>query len=640
MFSGRSAVLAAAWLMLCAPPIRGQKEDVPIDSLAMPAPPDTTGPLIPGYTLPPVTVTAVRLELASILAPTLLELDRWATSDEAAWRSSHLPGAFLKSYGGPGALRSLSVGGGAAAHTAVLLEGIPLNSPQFGGVDLSTIPLQRIGRIAFLPHGGTAIGSSTALSGAINLSPRPITTGALLASGSYGLSQFSAELATPAGRAGMALGQAFYRGGYGYNYRGQIRQRENNAYRQRYYQGRAEGLAGRIRFTGRVWLAQTVRGVPGPISSPSPAAIQEDDWSLLAISADLPGSLSHHRGQLYGQTQGFTYRDPAVAIDARHDVTISGAQYLYHRWWPAGLTTLSRLEIRRESLESTAAGSHRRLPWSFSQQVQASYRDDLQLLAALRIAGHGSGRPWTSGDVALRWQPAGIGLIEELALMAARNLRQPTFNDLFWVPGGNPDLTPEQSATAGVRSRWRLGAQLFLRLDAYHTVYTDLIEWSPGPGGIWRPGNISSARVSYAPVTLDGAFSGGGTFELGLNLMRSENLGSGPGGSGANRGKSLRYKPPLAGHLRLTADGPLGTDLVLQGAGSAGYVTYYNYPEDETLPGNWRWDIYLRRHLAVGRLAHVVTLGIINLADVDISTVSGYPEPGRTMTLTWQMERR
>ena len=635
MFSGRSAALAAAWLMLGAPPLRGQTGDVPNDSLAMPALSDTTGPLIPDYALPPVTVTAVRLELASILAPTLVELDRWATSDEAAWRSSHLPGTFLKSYGGPGALRSLSVGGGSAAHTAVLLEGIPLNSPQFGGVDLTTIPLQRMGRIAFLPHGGTAIGSSTALSGAINLVPRAITTGALLALGSYGLSRFSAEIASPGGRAGVALGQTLYRGGHGYNYRDQIRQRENNAYQQRHFQGRAEAPAGEFRLTGRAWLAQTVRGVPGPISSPSPDATQEDDWSLVALSADLPGNRSHHRWQLYGQTQGFIYRDPASAIDARHDVTISGAQYLYHRWWPAGMTTLSRLEIRRETLESTAAGSHRRWPWSLGQQVQATYRDDLQLLAALRIAGHGSGRPWTSGDVALRWQPTGVRLIEELALMAARNLRQPTFNDLYWVPGGNPHLTYEQSATAGVRSRWRLGPRMALRLDAYHTAYTDLIEWAPGVGGISHAGNISAAQVTYAPLTLDGSFSGGGTFEVGLNLMLSENQGS-----SANRGKPLRYNPPFAGHVRFTADGPLGTALVLQGAGSASYVTNYNYPEDKTQPGHWRWDIYLRRHLFVGKLAHVGTLGISNLADADISTVLGYPEPGRTLTLTWQMERR
>ena len=128
------------------------------------------------------------------------------------WATGHLAGSFLKSYGGPGSLQSLSVGGGASAHTMVLMEGIPLNSPQSGGLDLTILPMGLVGRMEYLPHGGSTLYGSAALSGVVHLAPRPPRTGPLLTTGSYVPHLVHGSLGWPSESSGPTL-VPFIRGG-------------------------------------------------------------------------------------------------------------------------------------------------------------------------------------------------------------------------------------------------------------------------------------------------------------------------------------------------------------------------------------------------------------------------------------------
>ncbi|WKK67248.1 TonB-dependent receptor plug domain-containing protein [Lutimonas zeaxanthinifaciens] len=85
-------------------------------------------------------------------------------------------------------------------------------------------------------------------------------------------------------------------------------------------------------------------------------------------------------------------------------------------------------------------------------------------------------------------------LIDKFSLRAAfsTNYRLPTFNDLYWEPGGNPDLKPEfsSSAEAGinyVNKGFRFSA-------AYYIINSeDLIQWRPVTQDFWRPQNVSKA---------------------------------------------------------------------------------------------------------------------------------------------------
>ncbi len=84
----------------------------------------------------------------------------------------------------------------------------------------------------------------------------------------------------------------------------------------------------------------------------------------------------------------------------------------------------------------------------------------------------------------------------------SRNFRMPTFNDLYWDGLGNPNLKPESSYQG------ELGQHLkFKNSSISGTVYyqkiDDLIQWKPNASGNWSPSNIAKATSYGAEVVLN-----------------------------------------------------------------------------------------------------------------------------------------
>ncbi len=80
-------------------------------------------------------------------------------------------------------------------------------------------------------------------------------------------------------------------------------------------------------------------------------------------------------------------------------------------------------------------------------------------------------------------------------LNASKNYRVPTFNDLYWVGAGavgNDNLLPETSIQAELGQTLK-GKAYRVGLTAYYIDSRDLIQWRPDISGIWSPVNISNA---------------------------------------------------------------------------------------------------------------------------------------------------
>lgn len=82
-----------------------------------------------------------------------------------------------------------------------------------------------------------------------------------------------------------------------------------------------------------------------------------------------------------------------------------------------------------------------------------------------------------------------------LKLNLSKNFRFPTFNDLYWTPGGNPNLKPETSYNAELGNSFKFGS-LKIDLVPYYTRIYDMIQWKPMSSNIWSPVNTASV-VSY-----------------------------------------------------------------------------------------------------------------------------------------------
>ncbi|AFL82440.1 outer membrane cobalamin receptor protein [Aequorivita sublithincola DSM 14238] len=103
-----------------------------------------------------------------------------------------------------------------------------------------------------------------------------------------------------------------------------------------------------------------------------------------------------------------------------------------------------------------------------------------------------------------------------LRLNGSKNYRIPTFNDLYWYAGGNFELKPETSYQIELGQEFSVG-KLKADVAAYYISSKDLIKWIPGNGGLWQPENINKTRNYGVEVTLDYSLKFSKTQSLSIN---------------------------------------------------------------------------------------------------------------------------
>ncbi|MGX9986561.1 TonB-dependent receptor plug domain-containing protein [Soonwooa purpurea] len=78
-------------------------------------------------------------------------------------------------------------------------------------------------------------------------------------------------------------------------------------------------------------------------------------------------------------------------------------------------------------------------------------------------------------------------------ISASKNFRAPTFNDLYWEPGGNPSLKPETSLQFEFSQelKWKF---LHASVTPYFMDIKDMIRWIPGANGIFQAENTERVK--------------------------------------------------------------------------------------------------------------------------------------------------
>lgn len=109
----------------------------------------------------------------------------------------------------------------------------------------------------------------------------------------------------------------------------------------------------------------------------------------------------------------------------------------------------------------------------------------------------------------------------------------PTGNDLYWKPGGNPELKPEHCRSMEAGTDFFIHKLYQFSITVYRNEVSDWIQWVPGAAGYYSPHNIKKVRAEgiesafTIPVNLQQwklKLSGSYTFSKSVNRTVDQDL--------------------------------------------------------------------------------------------------------------------
>lgn len=561
-------------VLFASPYVYGQTGPRPSEADTAGIGPSTAASSARTFTLGEVVVTGTRMEslLRSIPSPV-----SFVTRSELSERPGRLvadglsaiAGLTLKSYGGGAAVQNVSLRGMSAEHTLVLIDGQRFNSYQNGVADLGILSSLGVERIEIARGGGSALYGPDAVGGVINLiTEKPsdqLRIGAQTSIGSAGYSslEISGSGITEPVAVAAAVRRERGRGDYEYDFSDgktstRVRRAGDDFQILSANMRASADITENIRSTLFLLLSDADRGSPGPVTdrqTSSRARLYDQSARLQTgitwdISEGLQGRLASSWQYAYER-----FVDPGTLVGGhRLDSYYHNHSFLlspeFRYIASPGVTALAGMELGRGSLSSNDLHDSKR--WQQSYFLTSQFSLPLQTPVTYEVIIYPSFRFDNLTDVGSAASPKlgvniGVLRLPDLRLRASygKSFRAPSFNDLYWIVGGNPDLKPERSVCfdGGVICTIPLHGTLTFAATYFDLITRDRILWVPISGGIWSPRNIS--RVTSAGLEAELQWKGlNDVLELAFNttLMRARKESEDfPGDPTA--GKDLIYIP-------------------------------------------------------------------------------------------------
>jgi len=531
-----------------------------------------------------------------------------------------IPSLTLRTYGGIGGLGTASIDGGLTSHTKILWNGIDLTSPQNGETDLSQMPFFLVGQLSISRTPALSFGSGS-IDGSILISS-PKSSRIDVTSGSFGLRSIAGQIKIPSKnwKTDLGFGSLNSAGDFDYDYQGKNGKIQNNRFNQTFFSlGVNRAISRRWFVSFRSLFTNQDRGIPGLVFSPSPKAHRNDELQLFNIKTirQIPNHLLSI--SITTRNSDEHYINPQYAVDSQHDLTASQMEI---GWKTSPLKSIEldqKLILKKETISSTDTDDHNRFVQSYVNAIRWAISQNLSNESGIRFdREHVKFSAWT-------WQAGFEYQMKNgtVSLMSGNGFRYPTFNDMYWNPGGNPSLFPE--TTNWIRAHWVRQLkkhELSFRVSSKRS--KNLIQWTPADN-YWQPQNIAKAQRNTFTFTLDGKLFKPIRYTAHFSYNNSKDL---------NENKPLRYAPEYLGAFGLKTES-LPVSGWLQGQYVGKRITLYSWPKDVTIgphfifSGGFNWSMYQRMD---------ILFSVENLLNEQYMTVNGYPEPGRSFSLTLQIK--
>ena len=627
---GASCVLLITILFLLqsVPPLRAQQADT-------------------SYTGPEVRVTATRINKPDYRQPVQVNVVdslplRFLSNQNLGLVLQSVTTAFVQDNG-PGGLATISQRGFSARQTQVIWNGFELNHSMLGLTDLSIIPSSTIGSIEISPgNAGTSFGSGGA-GGTVILHTKKLKNSVRLSNevGSFGADQQTVGAGWNNDRWNLSA-IVFHRHAandfsYFDPFQNKEQKRIHNGLDARHVLAQAGWKKGHYQVKSALWYAGEANNIPGSIVSSSDAGRQKDRFiRWYAEAATWRGSTKFGLKTFYNLYK-LDFANPEQRVNSESTVyneVIRGSvnHYFSHQ---LDLHDLSSVEYDRVHTNNYRNGKNR-ITWSNLLQLNYNPWSRLWLYGAGRYDHYSDFGDALIPSVGLNFEV----LKDHLYIRGTfkKDYTAPTFNDLYWANGGNPDLKPERSTTieAGFVYRMKVHHLSFkISPEVYRSRQHNGIRWVPFSGGT-TPVNIQESEMKGLELSTQADYNTNNwniSLHYLLTLTQARIL-SNPKSSSQVLDKQMRYVPPISQKLFLGISYRHLQIFVNRTGIGKRYTTNDHSSPLDPLPPYSVWNAGGGYQQPVGPLNLEVNVTVYNVFNKDYQVIAWYPMPGRNYQLT------
>lgn len=483
-------------------------------------------------------------------------------NDELATLLKNHSSVFIKSYG-LGSIATSSFRGGSASQTSLLWNGFVLNSITNGIADLSLSPVCFADEIQIQHGGSCTLWGSGALGGAIHLNNKAkydqgwnLSTGASF--GSFASNRQHIKLSYSNKRWSHNLRifnkTALNNFKYSNPYSLENRTLNNAEVIQRglmtsnYFRPNSNH-----EFSLHYWYQYNDRQVPPTLTQVISRAKQYDEFSRVSTAWKWRHGRAYTNFRLAYFNEQLAYIDDPVQSNFHTHVFISEAEF----GGPIGKAGMVNLGInntysKAKNENYNSDPMQNRFALFGSYKLRSNSNKLVSIISFRQEVLQSKLVPFTFALGAeykfLKWL--------SFKTNVARVYRNPTFNDLYWNPGGNPNLKPEDgySEEAGVILK-KKGQHTGIKLEStlFSRQVKNWIIWLPTQG-YWQPQNILEVWSRGIETTTQLHYNfkkWKSELDLNSNYVVTTNLKASSENDGSVN-KQLIYVPMYSGRARFS----------------------------------------------------------------------------------------
>lgn len=405
---------------------------------------------------------------------------------------------------GSGMVSSPSFRGTTAQQTAVLWNGLKVNSMFLGQTDFNAIAFKAYDQIVLKPGGGSVLMGTSAIGGSILLNndvrwyPH-FTNEVQAAYGSFNTFRANYNVSAGTERWNVQANINHNESDNDFEVKNRTWKNTNGAYANNSINTVAAykwNAVHQLIYMGHFYTDDRHFSLVSP-NEIRTKYTNETSRNLLQWKAKTEGVNSQLRLGYVTEQYAF-YEQLPTNNQSGGEVKTWSAQYALDLTWQPKTIISGVVDYENSAATGQKTGITQAHQEVFSARLLAKHQinSSLGVEIGLKQEITAAYNPPLLYSAGMYWSPSAS---YDLKINASKNYRVPTFNDLYWAPGGNLSLRPETSYQLDVAQEFKTH-HLVVSANVYGISIQDMIRWLPTAAGYWEATNTDKVEIFGAEL--------------------------------------------------------------------------------------------------------------------------------------------